>query len=71
MRDNLDGSTEELLDLDTEACEIQFDGVEYFYLRESPSPDGYGCDTQFARSAMTATIADATQTARMATSRRR
>ena len=48
LRDNLDGSTEELLDLDDEHCEIQFDGEGSFYLRESPSsdaqnayPDGY------------------------------
>jgi formylglycine-generating enzyme required for sulfatase activity len=47
VRDNLDGSTEELLDLDAENCEIQFDGAS-FYLRESPSyraqaayPEGY------------------------------
>jgi len=46
--DNLDGSTEELLDLDDEHCEIQFDGTSSFYLRESPStfaqqayPGGY------------------------------
>jgi formylglycine-generating enzyme required for sulfatase activity len=49
VRDNLDGSTEELLDLDDVECEIQFDSqTEMFYLRESPSshaqeayPDGY------------------------------
>ena len=46
--DNLDGSTEELLDLDDGDCEIQFDGAGSFYLRESPSssaqqayPGGY------------------------------
>lgn len=48
VRDNLDGSTQELLDLDDEDCEIQFDGAGTFYLRESPSsyaqdayPGGY------------------------------
>jgi formylglycine-generating enzyme required for sulfatase activity len=48
VRDNLDGSTEELLHLDNEWNEIQFDGVGSFYLRESPSswaqdayPGGY------------------------------
>ncbi|MFC1572964.1 formylglycine-generating enzyme family protein [Candidatus Eisenbacteria bacterium] len=48
VQDDLDGSTEELLDLDSEWCEIQFDGAGSFYLRESPSshaqeayPDGY------------------------------
>ena len=46
--DNLDGSTEELLDMGDEGCEIQFDGAGTFYLRESPSswaqdtyPGGY------------------------------
>lgn len=46
--DNLDGSTEELLMLDSPYCEIQFDGVGGFYLRQSPSgqaesayPGGY------------------------------
>lgn len=46
--DNLDGSTELLLALDNDYCEIQFDGAATFYLRESPSeaaqnayPDGY------------------------------
>ncbi|MFC1572142.1 formylglycine-generating enzyme family protein [Candidatus Eisenbacteria bacterium] len=46
--DNLDGSTRELLDLDSDFSEIQFDGAGNFYLRESPSsyaqdayPDGY------------------------------
>jgi formylglycine-generating enzyme required for sulfatase activity len=45
VADKLDGSTEELLDLESE---IQFDGAGRFYLRESPSrfaqeayPDGY------------------------------
>ncbi len=48
VRDNLDGSTEELLDLDSQWSEIQFDGAGNFYLRESPSsyaqsayPGGY------------------------------
>ena len=49
VRDNLDGSTQLLLDLSSANCEIQFDsGTETFYLRESPSsqaqgayPDGY------------------------------
>jgi formylglycine-generating enzyme required for sulfatase activity len=48
VRDNLDGSTEELLDLDSPYGEIQFDGAGTFYLRESPStyaqqayPGGY------------------------------
>jgi len=48
VRDNLDGSTQELLDLDSQYSEIQFDGAATFYLRESPSshaqdayPDGY------------------------------
>lgn len=46
--DDLDGSTEELLMLDSEYCEIQFDGTGTFYLRQSPSaqaesayPGGY------------------------------
>ncbi|MFC1573128.1 formylglycine-generating enzyme family protein [Candidatus Eisenbacteria bacterium] len=39
VRDNLDGSTQELLDLDTEYSEIQFDGEGSFYLRESPSSE--------------------------------
>ncbi|MFC1572655.1 SUMF1/EgtB/PvdO family nonheme iron enzyme [Candidatus Eisenbacteria bacterium] len=46
--DNLDGSTEVLLDLDHAGCEIQFDSTGTFYLRESPSvsaqiayPEGY------------------------------
>jgi predicted outer membrane repeat protein len=37
--DNLDGSTEELLDLDDLDCEIQFDGSGTFYLREAISSD--------------------------------
>jgi formylglycine-generating enzyme required for sulfatase activity len=37
VQDNLDGSTQELLDLDDNDCEIQFDGAGTFYLRESPS----------------------------------
>jgi formylglycine-generating enzyme required for sulfatase activity len=37
VRDNLDGSTEELLDLNDGGCEIQFDGAGSFYLRESSS----------------------------------
>ena len=49
VQDNLDGSTEALLNLDSQYCEIQFDdGTESFYLRESPSsnaqnayPGGY------------------------------
>ncbi len=48
VRDNLDASTQELLDLDAEGSEIQFDGAGSFYLRESPSsgaqsayPEGY------------------------------
>lgn len=48
VQDNLDGSTQELLNLDDAACEIQFDGAGSFYLRESPSsyvqqtyPGGY------------------------------
>jgi formylglycine-generating enzyme required for sulfatase activity len=40
--DNLDGSTEELLDLDAEWGEIQFDGIGSFYLRESPSSFAQG-----------------------------
>ncbi|MFC1573294.1 formylglycine-generating enzyme family protein [Candidatus Eisenbacteria bacterium] len=46
--DNLNGSTERLLDLSRLGCEIQFDGAGSFYLRESPSsyaqsayPSGY------------------------------
>ncbi|MFC1573152.1 formylglycine-generating enzyme family protein [Candidatus Eisenbacteria bacterium] len=47
VQDNLDGSTERLLSMDHEACEIQFDASGVFYLRESPGsaqsayPDGY------------------------------
>ncbi|MCK4413427.1 MAG: SUMF1/EgtB/PvdO family nonheme iron enzyme [Candidatus Eisenbacteria sp.] len=48
VQDNLDGSTEKLLDLDNDYSEIQFDGAGSFYLRESPSsaaqsayPGGY------------------------------
>jgi len=46
VRDNLDGSTQELLDLDNEFSEVQFDGAGSFYLRESPYaqnayPEGY------------------------------
>jgi len=48
VTDNLDGSTQELLDLDDVDCEMQFDGAGSFYLRESPSsyaqsayPEGY------------------------------
>ena len=37
VQDNLDGSTVELLDLNDEDCEIQFDGAGTFHLRESPS----------------------------------
>lgn len=37
VRDHLDGSDEELLTLDSQFCEIQFDRVGTFYLRESPS----------------------------------
>ncbi|MCK4303761.1 MAG: SUMF1/EgtB/PvdO family nonheme iron enzyme [Candidatus Eisenbacteria sp.] len=45
--DNLDGCTEELLDLDDSECEIQFDGAGNFYLREvdfallNAYPEGY------------------------------
>ncbi len=46
--DNLDGSEDVLLKLDSEYAEIQFNGQGAFYLRESPStqaqsayPDGY------------------------------
>jgi len=48
VQDNLDGSTQELLDLDSVYSEIQFDGAGSFNLRESPSspaqnayPGGY------------------------------
>ena len=38
VMDAMDGSTAELLDLNSEYCEIQFNsGTETFYLRESPS----------------------------------
>lgn len=39
VQDNLDGSTEELLNLDEDDCEIQFDGAGTFFLRESPSSE--------------------------------
>ena len=39
VQDNLDGSTQELLNLDSQDSEIQFDGAGSFYLRESPSSD--------------------------------
>ena len=42
VQDNLDGSAEELLDLDSEYCEIQFDGEGSFYLRQSPSGEAQG-----------------------------
>lgn len=35
--DNLDGSSEVLLELESESCEIQFDGAGRFHLRPSPS----------------------------------
>jgi formylglycine-generating enzyme required for sulfatase activity len=35
VQDNLDGSTEELLDLDDSNCEIEFDGVSTFSLRDA------------------------------------
>ncbi len=48
VQDNLDGSTQVLLNLDNDFSEIQFDGAGTFYLRESPSsyaqsayPEGY------------------------------
>ena len=48
VRDNFDGVTWMLLDLESEYCEIQFDGAGTFFLRESPSslaqsayPGGY------------------------------
>ncbi len=37
VNDNLDGSTEVLLDLDSDESEIQFDGSGTFYVRESGS----------------------------------
>jgi len=39
VEDNLDESTELLLDLNNSYCEIQFDGAGTFYLRESPSSE--------------------------------
>lgn len=39
VQDALDGSTETLLRMSNDYCEIQFDGVGTFYLRESPSPE--------------------------------
>lgn len=52
VRDALDGRNEELLNLADDGCEIQFDGVASFYLRESPSsyaqqayPEGYDPST--------------------------
>jgi formylglycine-generating enzyme required for sulfatase activity len=40
VEDNLDGSTETLLRMANDYCEIQFDaGIEKFYLRESPSTE--------------------------------
>ncbi len=46
VRDNLDGSTEELLDIDSNSTEIRFDGAGIFYLQEASSahaayPGGY------------------------------
>ena len=48
VQDALDGSTETLLRMANDYCEIQFDGNGAFYLRESPSseaqaayPEGY------------------------------
>ncbi|MCK4413983.1 MAG: SUMF1/EgtB/PvdO family nonheme iron enzyme [Candidatus Eisenbacteria sp.] len=48
VQDNLDGSTEGLLDLNDNGCEIRFDGAGTFHLREAPIgytqlayPDGY------------------------------
>jgi formylglycine-generating enzyme required for sulfatase activity len=46
VHDNLDGSTQELLNLDPPGSEIQFDGAGTFFLRESPFgqavyPEGY------------------------------
>ncbi len=38
VRDNLDGGTRQLVDLDDEDCEIQYDGAGRFFLRPSPSP---------------------------------
>ena len=39
VTDNLDGSVVELLDLDDEDCEIQFDEAGIFFVREAPSGD--------------------------------
>ncbi len=38
VRDNLDGGARQLVDLDDEDCEIQYDGAGRFLLRPSPSP---------------------------------
>lgn len=38
VRDNLDGGAKQLVDLDDEDCEIQYDGSGKFFLRPSPSP---------------------------------
>lgn len=38
VQDNLDRSTEELLDLNGGHCEIAFDGVETFSLRDAGTP---------------------------------
>jgi formylglycine-generating enzyme required for sulfatase activity len=40
--DNLDGCGVSLLNLDSDECEIQFDGAGTFYLRESPSSAAQG-----------------------------
>ena len=42
VQDALDGSTETLLRMANDYCEIQFDGDGTFYLRESPSSDAQG-----------------------------
>jgi len=43
VQDNLDGSTETLLRMANDYCEIQFDvGMGKFYLRESPSAEAQG-----------------------------
>jgi formylglycine-generating enzyme required for sulfatase activity len=39
VQDALDGSTETLLRMANDYCEIQFDGAGMFYLRESPSTE--------------------------------
>ncbi len=39
VQDNLDGDPKELLNMDSYYCEIQFDGVGTFFLRESPSSE--------------------------------